>query len=201
MKRMTINEAGVATYLLLPDFSVTVDLEKAFGYTKLSPIAQSAVGFATGHVLRNSTAGLLKDEFKSGGYSEAKDAISARAKTLNEGKWAAVRQAGESAAGTLLAQALAEIIGSDVKSAAEQIDAAVEEAMNEKSMDPDASQEELTAEQKTERRKLIAAVHKEFGKDPQVKAVMTRISAENAAKRAAEAAKEAEGKVSAFAKK
>ncbi len=200
MKRMSINEAGLASYSLLPDYSVQVDLEKAFGYSGLSPIAQNAVGFAVGHVLRNSTAGLLKDEYKAGGFSEAKEAIAARAKTLNEGKWAAVRQAGESAAGTLLAQALAKIIGSDVKTAAEQIDAAVEEAMNEKGMDPEASQDELTAEQKTERRKLIAAVHKEFAKDAQVKAVMTQISAENAAKRAAEAAKEAEGKVSAFAK-
>jgi hypothetical protein len=104
MKRFTVGEDGKGKYTLMPDFQVEVDVNKVLANPEQT---KAAVIFALGHVLRNSTAGLLKDEFKSGGFSEAKSAIEQRSKTLNDGKWAAVRQAGESAAGTLLAQALA----------------------------------------------------------------------------------------------
>lgn len=198
--RFGVNEQGVASYKVTDEVTLEgLDLNKLY---ENKATAMQALAFAVKTALRNSTAGLMKDEHKASKFSEAVDAIKARAKTIFEdGKWAAVRQAGESAAGTILAQALAKVAGVDVKAAAEQIDAAVEEAMNEKGLDPDAAQDDLTAEQKTERRKLIASVHKEFAKDAQIKLAMTEISAELAQKRLEQAKKDAEGKESAYAPK
>jgi len=200
MKRFNVTDGNIASYKLTEKFTLdNLDVNKVLENPELR---RQACIFALGHVLRNSTAGLMKDEHKPTDFAEAIDAIKARAKSIFEdGKWAAVRQAGESAAGTILAQALARVAGVEVKAAAEQIDQAVEEAMNEKGMDPEASQEELTAEQKTERRKLIAAVHKEFAKDAQIKLAMSEISLAAQQARVAAAKKDAEGKESAFAPK
>lgn len=198
MKRFTVDENGVGTYKLTDDQSFTVDVAKFMATPEL--VAQ-AVRFAIGHVLRNATAGLMKDEHKASGYKEAVEGITNRIKSLAEGKWASVRQAGESAAGTLLAQALAAVMGCEVKDAGDFIDAEVEKALEAKGLDPDASGDELTPDQKKQRRQVIAGVHKVIGDDPAVAVQLTRIKAENAAKKAAEALEAAKGKESAFAGK
>lgn len=213
MKRLQISDNGAAVYTLVgptkdangadvPAIQHSLDLNAVFGYSGLSPLTQKAVAFAVGHVLRNATAGKMGDDEKAKGFKEASDAIAERVKALAEGKWTAHRETGDAgeSKNSLLAQALAVVMGVDAGQAAEFISNEVRTALEEKGIDPDAENDDLTPEQKTERRKIAAQVRKAIGDDAGVSVELQKLKLANAQKALEEKTKEAAGKASAFAK-
>lgn len=202
MKRFNINEHGVGTYIVQPGDATgagamiaSIDLEKVFGWKGLSDLPKKAIAFAVGHVLRNATAGKMET------IAEAFKAVQERAKALQDGKWASHKEAGEGGESrdSLLSRALAIVMSAEPKDAAEFIVGEIRTAMEEKNIDPETESDDLTAEQKTERRKIANAVRKSISEDPAVSVQLTKLKADAAAAKAAEALKNAEGKVSKFA--
>ena len=196
MKRLAI-DAGKATYRVAEGKTVGLDLNEVFGFDKMPELAQKAIAFAVGHVLRNATAGKMEN------LDEALKAVQDRASALQAGKWTAHKETGEAgeARTSLLAQALAEVMGVTDAEAAEFISNEIRSALEEKDHDPDVESDDLTAEQKSERRKIANAVRKGISEDPGVAQSLANLKAQRAAAAAAETAKAAAGKQSAFAKK
>jgi hypothetical protein len=202
MKRLSISPEGVATYTLAENMQHKLDLAQVFGYPQLSDLAKKAVAFAVGHVLRNATAGKMDEAAKAQGFKDANEAVAERVKALAEGKWTAHRETGEAGESrlSLLAQALAVVMAVDSAQAAEFISDQIRTALEEKDIDPDAETDDLSAEQKTERRKIAAAVRKSIGDDPAVSVEMQKLKLARDQAKLAEAQKAAEGKTSAFVK-
>lgn len=202
MKRFAISNEGVGTYALAEGMTHQVDLQAVFGYNELGDLAKKAIAFAIGHVLRNATAGKMDDKAKAEGFKEANEAIAERIKALSEGKWTAHRETGEAgeSRSSLLSQALAVVMGVDAQQAAEFISNEVRNALEEKGIDPDAENDDLSAEQRSEKRKIAAAVRKSIGDDPAVSVELQKIKLANAQKALEEKSNEAKGKTSAFAK-
>lgn len=213
MKRFAIDDKGVGTYVLvgaskaadgteIPAMAFSVDLEKSFGWSTLADLPRKAIAFAIAHVLRNATAGKMDDAEKAKGFKDAADAINERIKALDEGKWTAHRETGEAgeSRNSLVAQALAVVMGVEPQAAAEFISNEIRNALEEKNIDPDADSDDLNAEQKTERRKIANAVRKSISDDPGVSVEMQKLKLARDAAKLAETQKAAEGKVSAFTK-
>lgn len=202
MKRLQINDQGTAIYTIADGVQHSLDLQAVFGYNQLSDLAKKALAFAVGHVLRNATAGKMGDEAKKDNFAEASKAVAERVKALADGKWTAHRETGDAgeSKNSLLAQALAVVMGVDAGQAAEFIANEIRTAMEEKNIDPDAENDDLTAEQKSERRKLAAAVRKTIGDDPAVSVELQKIKLARAQAELEEKSKASEGKTSAFAK-
>ena len=196
MKRFSINDAGQGTYALAADKTVALDMNAVFGFDKLPDLVKKAVAFSVGHVLRNATAGKMES------IDDAFKAVQERAKALQDGKWTAHKESGDAGESrlSLLAQAVAQAMGIEDKDAAAFISNEIRTALEEKGIDPDADSDELTAEQKTARRKVSNAVRKAIADDPGVSIPLTAIKAKAANEKAAAAVKAAEGKVSAFIK-
>lgn len=203
MKRLSINPDGTAVYTVADGVQHSLNVEQVFEWSKLSPLVQKAVAFALGHVLRNATAGKMGDDAKKDGFKDASEGVAERIKALSEGKWTAHRETGEAgeSKNSLLAQALAVVMGVEPTAAAEFIANEIRTALEEKNIDPDAENDDLTAEQKTERRKIAAAVRKTIGDDPAVSVELQKIKLARAQAELEAKSKEAAGKESAFAKK
>lgn len=195
MKRFNINEQGMGSYLVADGKIASVDLNAAFGYNALGDLAKKAVAFAIGHVLRNATAG------KMDAIDEAFKAVCERAKALSEGKWAAHKETGEAgeARESLLSRALARVMKCEPKDAAAFISGEIRTAMEEAGIDPDADSEDLTADEKSLRRKKAAEVRKAIAEDPAVAVALAQVKLEAATEKAQAVAKSAEGKASKFA--
>jgi len=204
MKRLLINEDGVASYIVasadpaknVEAKTVSVDLNAVFGYNGLGDIAKKAIAFAVGHVLRNATAGKMDD------VEKALEAVADRAKALNEGKWSERKETGETgeSSASQLSQALAVVMGVKPNEAADFIVDQVRTALEEAGLDPDASNDDLSADEKSKRRKIAAKVRKSIGDDPAVSTEIGKIKLANAQKALEEKTKAAEGKASAFTK-
>jgi len=202
MKRFTINGDGIGTYVLVPSTgdiaaqTVTLDMEKVFGWSKLAEMVQKAVAFATGHVLRNATAGKMEK------VADALAAIGERAKALADGKWTAHKESGEAGESreSLLARALAAVMETEPKDAAEFISGEIRGALEEKNIDPDIESDDLTADQKTERRKVANAVRKSIAEDAGVALQLSKLKLAAATAKLAETEKATAGKASAFSK-
>jgi len=191
MKRFTINEQGVGTYVLDEKNTFTLDMGAVFGYAKLPPLAQNAVSFAVGHVLRNATAGKVKDKL-----AEAVEGIKDRIKALEAGKWSAHRETGEAGESkmSLLSQALARVLQIEPQEAAEMVSKEVTSALEEAGIDPETEADDLTDDEKKKKRKIAAQVRKGIADDPAVADAMLDVKAERlAAEKAANAAETAKG--------
>ena len=195
MKRLNIAPDGTATYTVADGKTATLNLHEVFGFDKAHDLAKKAIAFAVGHVLRNATAGKMDN------LDEAHKAVIERADALRAGKWTAHKESGEAGESrtSLLAQALAIVMKVEAKDAAEFISNEIRTALEEKGIDVDADSDELTPEQKSERRKLANAVRKSISDDPAVAVQLTSLKASAAAAKAADALKAAEGKTSKFA--
>lgn len=202
MKRLNIAADGTAQYGIADGVSHSLDLNAAFGWQALNDLQKKAIAFAVGHVLRNATAGKMGDDAKKENYKEASESVLERIKALSEGKWTAHRETGEAgeSKNSLLAQALAVVMGVDAGQAAEFIANEIRSALEEKNIDPDAENDDLTPEQKTERRKIAAAVRKNIGDDAGVSVELQKLKLARAQAELEAKSKEAEGKTSAFAK-
>ena len=208
MKRLSINEAGLATYTVAPAkgeaaaLTSAIDLNAVFDYSKLNPMAQRAVAFAVGHVSRNATAGKMED------LSEALKAVTERHKSLVGGKWSAGREGGEGESRTtLLSQALATVMACEAADAAEYINGEIQKAWHAAGIaveeDGSLDTESLSKEDLSKARKEAARIRKSIGDDPAVKLEVAKLRAANAAKdleAANKAAADPNAKKSAFTK-
>lgn len=201
MKRLQIADSGVATYTVAEGMTHQIDLNAVFAYGQQNPLAQKAIAFSVAHVLRNATAGKMGDDDKAKGYADAREAIEARIKALTEGKWSERKETGEAgeSSRSLLSQALAVVMGVTPEEAADFIANEVKTALEEKGIDPEADNDDLTKEQQTEKRKVAAAVRKSMNEDPGVALEMQKLKLARDQAKLAEATKNAEGKTSAFA--
>jgi hypothetical protein len=194
MKRFEINPDGTASYRVAE--GKIVECGPALKKVLETPeLLQKAVHFALGHIFRNATAGKMEK------IDDAFGAVKERADALRDGKWAAHREAGEAgeSRASFLALALAAVMQVTPAEAAEFISGEITTAMEEKGIDAEADSDDLTAEQKTERRKIANAVRKSIGEDPAVALKVATLKAEAAADKAKQAEADAKGKPSRFA--
>lgn len=194
MKRLTINPDGSASYFVSE--GKTVDVSGAWkAVRETADLTAAALAFAFGHVLRNATAGKMENP------EDALKAVQERAGTIQGGKWAAHKETGEAgeSRASLLAQALARVMSCDPKDAAEFISTEIRNAFEEAGHDPDADSDDLTAEQKTARRKLANKVRKGISDDPAVALALRDVKDERAKAERDALQKAAEGKTSRFA--
>ena len=195
MKRLIINPDGTGTYQVAD--GKIVDAGAAYKRIMETPeLLAQAVKFALGHVLRNATAGKMEN------VDEAHKAASERAATIAvQGKWAAHKESGETGESrtSLLATALARVMGTEPKDAAEFISEEIRTAMEEAGHDPDADSDDLTPEQKQARRKLANKVRKTIQDDPAVALALRDVKDERAKAEREELAKKAATEKSRFA--
>lgn len=162
------------------DKTIAVDLPPEVA--ALPEWLQAAVHFAFKTAARNETAGKMKDK-----VAEAQASVERRLTEWAKGTWRTVTiatgEAKESGA-TILARALAEALGITPEDAAEQISAVIDAALDEAKIDTS----DESAETKKAAAKIAADVRKTLREDPAVFPIYTRITAEDAAKRAQKAA-------------
>jgi hypothetical protein len=184
------------TYAVSEKLKAELDLEKVFGFSKLGELAQKAILFATKTMLRNATAGRMDKP------EDALKAVKTRVEALMAGKWQAHREGGERGESehSQLARALALVQGCEPADAAAFIAQLINEALEENGIDPDSDSETLTDEEKAKQKKIVRETKKGISEDPGVAVQLAKIRADEAAKKAAEAVKAAEGQKSSFAK-
>ena len=197
-KRFSITD-GVVSYAVTDDKVGKIDLNKAVpGFDKQPKVLQAAFIFALKTALRNATAGKMGNAAEQ---EEAFQAVAKRCAAIESGEWAAGREgrSGESTV-SILARAVAEVMGTDVQAAVAFLDAEVDKALTEAGIDPEASEDDLSEEEKVAKRKEVAKVKKGISDDPAILPVMARIRREDAEKREKAASESAAGKTSRFAK-
>lgn len=154
-------------------------------------VIAAALRFGLQTAARNATAGLFSEEPVT-----AFKRMVGRFTNWLEGEWKAASAGGDGAERktSMLAQALAEAGQIDVEKAAEIISDVISEKVEEAGLSADEDADKPAI------RKIAAAVRTGFAEMPEVAPILTRIKAEAAQKRAAEAQAEAdkakaEGKV------
>lgn len=148
-----------------PSFPNMTDAEKA------------ALHFAIKTASRNATAGLMKDE-----PEKAFERVQERFKSWQGGIWRAASEASGEPRTSLLARAVAEVLGIDVSEAAENIGSIIEAQVDEAGLSPDEDAD------KAKIRKIGNDVRANLRSDVAVAKVYARLQAEEAAKRAEEKA-------------
>jgi hypothetical protein len=162
-------------------------------------VKQAALMFGVQTAARNATAGFFGKE-----PATALKRMSARFKNWLEGTWKAASTGGEGESKTsMLAQAFAEAATAagtpmDAEGAAELISGVIEEKVAEADLSADEDDDKPAI------RKIASAVRASFAEMPEVAPILTRIKAEAAQRRAAEAVEaaakaKAEGKVGGLA--
>lgn len=199
MERFKINPDGTASYQINEETTVSgLNLESAYGWSKLSELARSTLAFALKTVLRNETAGKMKD---AATQKEAAEDVAARIKAINDGKWT-VRVRGEAgeARTSILARALAQVLDITPDEAADMVSKEIVAKLEEAGIDPETENDDLTDEQKKAKRKIGNAVRKGISDDPAVKAAADAIRLAALQAAAAESAKAAATTASRFTK-
>jgi hypothetical protein len=195
------NIAGsTASYQVADGMIASLDLAKAFPGVMESPSAtiREAVIFALKTALRNATAGKMETPEQ---IKEAFDSVKKRCSALEAGVWAARREGGGGESReSVLARALAAVMGKTTSEAVALIDELVAKALEENGIDPDAEAETLSDEEKTKKAKIERAAKKSIAEDAAVAVKLATIKAEDALAKAQAATKEHEGKASKFAK-
>lgn len=194
-KRFNI-EGNTASYNVAEGMTATLDLSKAFpGVMDGAATIKAAVIFALKTALRNATAGKMEtpEDIKL-----AFDSVVKRCKALENGVWAAQREGASRE--SVLARALAYVMGTEVSEAVAFIDDMVAKTLEENGIDPEAEDSTLTEEEKTNKAKWTRAVHKSIAEDGPVAIRMAVIKAEDAAAKAKLATAANAGKESKFAK-
>lgn len=171
-------EGDVLAYSIPEGGDATLDISKLPDAVKLA-----ALKFGIQTAARNATAGLFKEE-----PATALKRMAARFKNWLEGEWKAASAGGEGAERktSMLAQAVAEAGGIDVERAAEIISEVIVDKVAEAGLSADEDDDKPAI------RKIAAAVRTSFSEMPEVAPVLTRIKAEAAQRRAAEALADAE---------
>ena len=197
-KRFNIVD-GVASYSVADGMTASLHVEKAFpGFTAGAETVKQAIIFALKTALRNATAGKMDtaEEIK-----EAFNSVEKRCAALEGGVWAARREgSGGESRESVLARALAGVMGTTTTDAVAFIDDMVSKALEENGIDPEADAESLSEEEKTKKAEVARTVRKEISKDGAVAIKMAMIKAEDATAKAQTVEKENAGKTSKFVK-
>lgn len=138
----------------------------------------SALHFSLKTAARNATAGLLKDK-----PEEAAKRVHQRFESWLKGQWRAASEAAGEPRTSLLARAVAEVLGISVEDAAEEISKAIDDALEAKGLSRDEEGD------KKEVASVSANIRAALKMDSAVASVFARLQAEEAAKRAEEKAK------------
>lgn len=163
-------ENGVLTYNVPGAGDAVLDT------SKLGPeVNAAALAFGIQTAARNATAGLFTEDPQA-----ALKRILGRFESWLKGEWKAAAAEGERKT-SLLAQAVAEAGGISVEDAATAISDMIEAKVTEAGLDAD------NEENKAHIRKIAEAVRGAFAEAEGVPAVLARLKAEAAAKRASEA--------------
>lgn len=157
------------------DFSVDLDLLP-------QSIKDAAVRFALPTLLRNATAGLASED-----PAKAVERVGQRIAAWMAGSWSAKGEASAEPRTSLLARALAEVLGCEAKDAAARIEAAIEAALSNASIDPDSDDDDEKAKAKA----IGNEVRKQIRETAEVAPIYKRMRDE-----AAEAAKKDKPQVS-----
>lgn len=152
----------------LPNESVEVDLS-----TLPADIIQKALQFAIPTLIRNATAGLLTED-----PVKATERVKARIAAWMDGKWSAKGEASAEPRTSLLARAIAEVLGITPTEAAAKVEAAVEAALTAANVDADSADEDEVAQAKA----TANAVRKAFRETAEVAPVYKRLKEETAKK-------------------
>ena len=171
-------ENGMASYQISDDLIVGgLDLEKVYGFSKLNEVVQKTILFSLKTVLRNATAGKMKD---AASMKEAFEAVGQRVSALMNGKWSERKETGEAgeSARSILALALARVLGREPHEAADLIAGEVSAKLDEAGIDAEAETDDLSPEDAKKRRKIATAVRKGIADDPLVKLAILDIKAE-----------------------
>jgi hypothetical protein len=160
---------SILTYSL-PNEAVVLDIA-----TLPANIVQKALEFAIPTLLRNATAGLLTED-----PVKATERVKARIAAWAEGKWSAKGEASAEPRTSLLARAIAEVLGITPTEAAAKVEAAVEAALSAAEVDADSADEEEVALAKT----TANSVRRAFRETEEVAPVYARLKAETAKKAA-----------------
>lgn len=161
------------------------------GFDSMADWVKAALHFAIKTGSRNATAGLLKED-----PAKAYERVQERFKSWAGGVWRAASEASGEPRTSLLARAVAEVMGIDVSDAAEQITALIDNAVDEKGLDRDEEGD------KAKIRKIGADIRANLKKDVGVAKVFARLQAEEAAKRAeAVAGQEGESQIATLLKR
>lgn len=197
-KRFNVNGSS-ASYNVAEGMTATLDLEKAFpGFAGFPQTVAQAVIFALKTALRNATAGKMETPEA---VKEAFDSVQKRCKALESGIWAARREgAGGESRESVLARALAAVMGTTTAEAVAFIDEMVAKSLEENGIDAEADAESLSDEEKTKKAQIGRAVRKAIAEDGAVAIKVATLKAEDAMKKAEEAEKANAGKTSKFAK-
>lgn len=197
-KRFNI-EGKTASYEVATGMTANLDLAKAFpGLAEAANTIKEAVIFALKTALRNATAGKMEDDAQK---AEAFDSVKKRCAALESGVWAARREgSGGESRESVLARALAAVMGSTTAEAVAFIDDLVGKTLEENGIDPDADTESLSADEKSKKAEIARTVRKEIAKDGPVAIKMATLKAEDAIAKAEATEKENAGKTSKFAK-
>lgn len=167
-------DGDVLTYEIPGHGVATLDI------STLSPdIIKKAVQFAFPTLARNATAGLMADADKPTAFKRVQE----RFKNFIDGVWRAGGGAESAERPTsMLARAMAEVLGIEPADAAARIAALIDSNVDKASLSPDEEDDKEAI------RKVAAAVRKAIADTAEIVPVLARIKAEEAVKRA-EAAK------------
>lgn len=198
-KRFNIS-GNTASYQVADGMVASLDLAKAFPGVLESAHAtiREAVIFALKTALRNATAGKMETAEQ---IKEAFDSVKKRCAALEAGTWAARREGGGGESReSVLARALAAVMGTTTAEAVAFIDEMVAKTLEENGIDPDAEAETLSEDEKTKKAQFARAVRKSIAEDSAVAIKVATIKAEDAIAKAQAAEKDNAGKASKFAK-
>lgn len=171
---------GVFRHDLKGDGSLVAEMlvaEVIPNFDALPAIAKQALHFAFKTASRNATAGVLSDDPPS-----ALKRVQERMKAWAQGVWRAASESAGEPRTSLLAKAVAEVLGITPDEAAEQISAMIEGALDEAGLDRDNDAD------KAKIRKIGNDVRAQLRSAKDVAVVYARMQAEEAAKRAESAA-------------
>lgn len=187
-------ENGIASYQINDSLTCTgLNVDKMLQNVDL---VRRAVDFALKTMLRNATAGKMKD---AASQAEAAADVQQRMDALNNGKWSERKETGEAgeSSRSILALALAKVLGREASEAADLIADEIKQKLDEAGIDADAETDDLSPEDAKKRRKIATAVRKGISEDPAVAMAILDIKAARDAAARAELAKG--GKTSRFA--
>lgn len=160
--------AGTTLTYNLPGEIVELDMAKL-----PQEIVEKMIQFAAPTLIRNATAGLLTED-----PVKAIERVKARIAAWLDGKWSAKGEASAEPRTSLLARAIAEVLGCTPTEAAAKVEAAVEAALQAAGVDADSADEsEVEAAQKIGR-----DVRKAFRETAEVAPVYKRLKEETAKK-------------------
>lgn len=178
MAKMVFKE-NVFTHDITGDGTMvaSLDLNAVFpSIISAGGVAVEALQFAVKTASRNATAGLLDSTKPAFNPAEAFKRVQARMTAWAGGKWLAASESSGEPRTSLLARAVAEVMGITAEQAAEDITAAIDAALDEANLSKDEESD------KAQVRKIGNAIRGAIREADDVKVVYARMKAEDATK-------------------